>query len=189
MVAFRVARVALVAGLLASALSGCVTRAAHSSVPTAATSSATTHSWLPECWIGTWLSTLDVERFVFSRGMDQMTFTGFGVRRTLRPDGTAVVTMENFTMSAPYNGTELRVVFDGTAQYNWSATQDTFTYGDFTRNDTVITQYQDDRKLASAKDRIGTRHWTLQATCADDQATEVDHENGFHVVWKRVTPT
>jgi hypothetical protein len=190
-------RLRLVASVLVLAgLSACsLTRANEAVLPTpvpvpvaeSATPTPTPTASPGDCLVGTWKQTTGTDRFKFYSNVGELTFTTKGAVRILRADGTGTFTYAKTRYESSYKGRGLALVFNGSMDFKWSATESRLVYGDVTRTTVTIAAYESGSKVASQKDRTGTRSIPNTYSCSATTSKETGNTSEHHATWTRVS--
>jgi hypothetical protein len=188
-VAAVVLSLATVGGCAVTKANQAATTASASPIALASPSPTPTPSPTPspgECLVGTWKQTDGTDRFKFYSNVGELTFRTKGAVRILRADGTGTFKYAKTRYESSYKGRSLALVFNGELDFKWSATESRLVYGDVTRTTVTITAYESGSKVASTKDRTGTRSIPNTYSCSTTTSKETGNTSEHHATWTRV---
>ncbi|MEU4804086.1 hypothetical protein [Actinosynnema sp. NPDC023587] len=140
---------------------------------------------LPLCLVGSWVTVEERSMVKFYNDADPILFTSSGRRYEFRPDGTGTERQDNVTLIGNHQGTELRIVANGTNEFTWRATAKQITYA--ARTSTTITySFYDQRGLIATQPQEAKQDLNEvdDYACEGTQAAETNPA-GYQSLWAR----
>ncbi|MET1075622.1 MAG: hypothetical protein ABWY11_23440 [Umezawaea sp.] len=139
------------------------------------------------CLVGSWRSVDEAFMVKFYTNQPEMRFTGSGRRFELRPDGTLVEQQQDFVITTTFQGRELRMVGNGSIEYQWSADGKAITYSKRS-NSSLTWAYYDERGLINTELVTGNNDHTEvdEYTCEATRVVE-NGKSGYRSVWERTS--
>jgi hypothetical protein len=140
----------------------------------------------PHCIVGSWRVVSESYLVEFYTDAGPIPFQSSGREYEFRPDGTGTIFYDGVVATASYRGDALRIEWQGTAEFTWSADETTITYHAYPEADASWTthvnsrqtnqgQFEPDPDLAEVDDY----------RCDGDELAERNPATGYEASWQR----
>jgi hypothetical protein len=141
---------------------------------------------LPVCLIGSWRVTEEIYLVDFYTDVPAIPFRSSDRRFEFRPDGTGTISYEGMVGTASYQGDALRVEYDGSTEFRWSADQDTITYHETFSTSVSWRTFINSRQTNSGTERPDPDlNEVDDYRCSGGRVEERNDSLGYQATWVR----